>query len=157
MNKVKHRCPDCNNLMIRHQHQKQFWWNCSGYPRCFKTAIDYRERPKYLTKEQMEEDYFFGQLQYIKEDIKDLRAQILIRLIQKKGGIKALSEQHRLIYYELVEPIRATYSFAPCSRCNRIARVEDMLSHGEYWYVCDFCWGEGTYSGVRSKNKLKTF
>jgi hypothetical protein len=122
---------------MRHQHQKEFWWNCSGYPQCFMTAGDFKGEPNYLTKEQMEEAYFLGQLQYLKKEIKDLKAQILIRFIQKKGGLNTLSEHHRFLYDKLVEPIRASYSFAQCSRCTRVTCIDDMLSHNDQWYVCE--------------------
>jgi endo-beta-N-acetylglucosaminidase D len=141
MKKVKHRCPDCKKVMKRHKRVKEFWWNCSGYPRCIVTARDYKGKPEFIKKERIAETDFLSQLNFIKYIIKDLRAQVLIRLIQNKGSLSALSEKHISMYYSLVEPIRASFSFVKCCRCNNTLDASESLYLEKDRYLCDWCWG----------------
>ena len=140
MKSTRNRCPDCKKLMVRHKRQKEFWWNCSGYPRCFVTAQDYKGRPEFIGKKQREKIDFLRQLDFIKFGENELKVQILIRLIQKKGGIEALSAKHQFLYFNLIEPLRASISFTKCRRCNIALDAEESLKLGENWYECDWCW-----------------
>lgn len=140
MKTAKNRCPECKKLMIRCKRQTDFWWTCSGYPRCFVIAQDYKGKPEYVQKEQQEKIDFLNQLKFINEIIKTPRAQILVRLVQRKGGLDSLSSKHQLMYYELIEPIRASISFARCCRCNLALDAKESLKFEEGWYECDWCW-----------------
>ena len=135
----KYRCIDCKKTMVRHKRFKYFWWECSG-PKCSVTAQDIKGKPEFTTREQALELDFMNQLDFIKGMVKTLPAQILIRLIQKKG-LSALSEKHRLLYYELVEPVRASIAFTKCCRCSFVLDAEQSLHLGENRYKCDWCWG----------------
>ena len=140
MKNSKNRCPDCKKVMIRHKRIKDFWWGCSG-PRCNVNALDCKGKIEFIKKERVLEADFLNQLDFIKWDIKYLRAQILIRLIQKKGSLSALSEKHRSMYYSLVEPVRASISFTKCCRCNYTLDAAESLNLGDDQYLCDYCWG----------------
>ncbi len=52
VNKDAPLCPNCGNIMKRHEGKYGFFWTCTGYPDCKTTAKDKKGKPDFTPKEK---------------------------------------------------------------------------------------------------------
>lgn len=46
-----HKCPECDNTMIKRKGKKGYWWGCASYPKCKVTGFDNNGEPRIIKKE----------------------------------------------------------------------------------------------------------
>lgn len=139
----KYSCPKCNKYMLWHKWYKEYWWCCSN-AHCSFNVPDERYMPKRITHEQVKNLFFINQLEYllfIPQLGSDLRVNILVRLIKKKG-LDSLPQKFVRMYEILIESLRKSTPFVQCRACSRVLNKnesDESLHVGDDEYLCVAC------------------